>query len=300
MIIEPGSTIEGEYGRAMGVYSWGLGLYNYHTAVAYSIWLDALARENAMIELAHREAAARYHARITNQRIANSTAQARRAQRVVDEPTGADVTHGASLNALLREIAKIAAVSPSALRLAPVSLTGGAVEKAPLFLAREGAVVSVARLLPPRKSWPLNLRAGHGDRAAGAYEVAIDRALDAVSNGRLSDEQVRDVERSLESLKGILAQQGAGETAEASAFVHELERSAQSLSRARAENVLRGMLSYGGTTVGDLVKFMTRLQLQFGPAETAAERELYVALHPLFAEQYGKLKGQTKNGGSVR
>jgi hypothetical protein len=289
----PGSTVAGDLGFGLGAYSTGLGIYNLDTAMGYSIWTDAVLRQNAALELGLWQQGRRYYLQRESRRKAIFSTQRSNQTRLTESPTESDVLRGDALNFLVRKIADLTVGSPSLLRLARVRVPGGTMERAPLVLPSVGVIVSSTRMTA-REEWPLVFRGPAFDRPVLAYHHAIDQALEAVSNGSLQSETVEAVALALDQLEVTLNELPGAEPAtdrnEAYAFLRDLDRSVQFLRNIRAERVLNEILTYGGTTVGDLIAFLSRSNLQFGPAETPAERALYRALYPLLAQQYAILQ----------
>jgi hypothetical protein len=285
--------VAGDLGFGLGAYSTGLGIYNLDTAMGYSIWTDAVLRQNAARELGFWQQGRRYYLQRESRRKATVSTQRSNEARLTENPTESDVIRGDALNVLVRKIADLTVASPSMLRLARVRVPGGTIERAPLLLPSVGLIVSSTRLTA-RDEWPLIFRGPAFDRPVLAFHHAIDKALDAVSNGSLQPETVEAVALAVQQLEVTLTELPGGEAPpdrnEAYGFLRDLDRSVQFLRNVRAERVLNEVLTYGGTTVGDLIAFLTRSNLQFGPAETPAERDLYRALYPLLAQQYAILQ----------
>jgi hypothetical protein len=101
----PGSTIEGDIDRGMGIYMMGAGIYNYDSAWAAAINWETARRENEYLAMCHREQLriyaanrARQHARIEHSRTETD-------DRYRHAPTARDVESGNALNLAYRELA---------------------------------------------------------------------------------------------------------------------------------------------------------------------------------------------------
>jgi hypothetical protein len=291
----PGSTVEGDLERGAGFYLMGLGQYNLNTSFAYSMWTDTVLRQEAAIEAGARERARSFWWR--QQRRVNAANEAYEAirSRLSERPEPADILRGDALNVLVWEISRATRVSPSSLRAAKVAVPGGAIERAPLFLARDDVVISATRLTT-RREWPLLLRGPGFDGAFSAYHRAIDLALESAGKGTLRLEAVDAVDQALVALRRRVVRLSPGcdpeKALDAETFLKDLTRAVKFLRAARAVAIFSRIEGYAGTTVGELVEFLTQSQLQFAPATTPQERELYASLHPLLASQRDLLLGR--------
>jgi hypothetical protein len=236
-----------------------------------------------------------YWDRVAREKKRSADAQTTSLSRLTDQPGDADITRGSALNALLRKLADQTTISPSSLRSVKVAVPGGTVEKAPLMFAAAGVVISAGRLAA-HEGWPLLLRSPAFESERDEYDRAIDRALEDVSNGTLEGEAVTRVDLAIVQLSRRLKESGndanPADVREAAEFLRRLSQTAQPLRSVKAERVLAGLMSYGGTTVDDLVEFLTRSKLQFSPAETPEERDLYRSLHRLLAQQWDAFKAK--------
>jgi hypothetical protein len=289
----PGSTVAGDADRGAGFFLIGLGQYNLNTAIACSIWTETVFKQEAAIE-----ANAQYHAQAYSQkqqRKATGTSQSLEAirARLNERPEPADIYRGDALNVLVREIAGLTRMSPSLLRATRVAIPGGSVDRAPWLLVQSGVVISTTRLTN-RKEWPVLLREPAFDGAFAAYHGVVDSAMEAAARGTLRLNEVEAVDRAIGRLQIMISDQSPRSHPEAlrdaRTFLEGLERSSRFLHTVRSGRLLAEIEAYGGTSAGDLVEFMTRSQLQFAPASTPQERDLYAMLHPLLVRQRDLLR----------
>lgn len=296
LVLYPGSTVHGDWTRGEGVFYMGLGQFNLHTAMALSIDSDRLIREATVMNLAAEQAARNERSRLANQIKRAKRAQSETLARHVEAPTVLDVSSGDALNALVRKLADLGGASPSTLRAATVPVPGGTIEQAPLMLASKGVTISRSRLLD-RGEWPILLRTGTFDLAFREYRQAVEQALERANQLALRVEDVARVDQSAQALKGrlekVAPEANPADAREARAFLRHVEHAVAFLHIPQAETALSEMLTYGGTTVGDLVEFLTRSKLQFSPAVTPSEQRLYRVLHPLLARQWQTLQATT-------
>ncbi|QEH36262.1 hypothetical protein OJF2_48220 [Aquisphaera giovannonii] len=292
-VVYPGSTVGGDESRGAGLYLMGLGQYNLDAAYAHSVWTDTVLRQEWAI---HDNA--RYWSRVHAERTRNKAAATSRSleairNRLNTRPEPSDIDRGDALNALIREIAELSQMSPSLLNATKVAIPGGSVDGTPWLLAQDGVVLSTTRLTD-RKEWPVLLREPAFDGAFAAYHAAIDAAMDAAARGELRPADVDAVDRTLDRLRRQLAGSAPAEHPEAvrdaRTYLAGLADSARFLHTVRSGSLLAEIDGYGGTSAGDLVRFMTRSRLQFAPARTPRERELYATLHPLLVRQRDLLR----------
>ncbi len=131
--------------------------------------------------------------------------------------------------------------------------------------------------------WPLPLRGVAFERERRVYQAAIETALEENLKGSLTPEAFQGVQRAVAGLRRKL--QAAGSSLEredfvlARAFLDQLGAVVEPLRQPVVERVLAAIDSYAGTTVGDLVAFMQRYNLRFGPATNPDECETYHELY---------------------
>jgi hypothetical protein len=195
------------------------------------------------------------------------------------------------LNALCWSVAAMQ-IQHSAQRASRVSLPGGSLEKIPLVHAPTRTVFSLARL-DVKGRWPVLLRESRFAPARRAYEASIDAVLAQVSGRRLSRQALDTLEQAAGTLRAqFAAEQESAHPVDyraAQEFLDQLAETVRMLRHPHAELVLAELMDYWGTSVADLLAFLQRNDLQFGPAKNAAERELYEKLYPLLAQHRNRL-----------
>jgi hypothetical protein len=290
-VIFPGSTVQGDMARGYGVAAAGEGQYNLLTSMAISSLVDSMLRLDQYVAWANWAAAQRYSSRLMLARQRRQSLWASTHDRMLLNPTQADIDRGDSLNLLARRIAETQ-ISYSAQRSTGIDLRGETLDLLPLYHPQTRTVVSISRL-NPREGWPLLFREARFSAARGNYQQAVDTALGQIAAGKLSRSAVAGVALAVEGLRGELAAYDPSlrevDRRVAGQFLDQLERSAQMLSHPAGERILAEVMRSGTTSLADLLSFMNRHHLQFGRAELPAERSLYAEMRRLLAKHLKKL-----------
>jgi hypothetical protein len=286
-----GSTPEGDWARGVGLAAYGMGLYNINTAAANSIEADTWMRLNQYIYESAREQARIHRLRLALEQQRRTQAREKRSLQIIDHPEPADIYRGDTLNALAWAIGAMR-IQHSAQRMSRVSLPGGSLEKVPLVHASTRTVFSLARL-DVKGRWPVLLRDPSFAQARHQYETSIDVVLSQVTGRKLSRQALDALEQAVATLMlelgAVSSQANPVDRRVAEEFLEQLSETARTLRHPHAESVLAEVMDYWGTSVADLLTFLERNDLQFGPAKTPAERELYEKLHTLLVEHRGRL-----------
>jgi hypothetical protein len=277
----PGSTVQGDIARGMGVMAYGMGSFNLSTAMANSINTDTAIKWNQYVYLSleedNRKKAIHRAARIARNKENYELILAR----IRESPNLADLRTGDALNAVLEQLLD-PKLDPSSLRRSNVPLAGPTIRKIPFLHASEAATFSMLRL-NVKNDWPLALRGENFARERRAYERAIDNALEQDIEGKLSLDAVVAVQSAVEDLQykadRVIPQASRDLSLQAKNYLKKLANTAQMLKSPVVEDVLAAVEKYPGTTVGDLLAFMQRYNLRFGAADTPDERELYRTLY---------------------
>lgn len=290
-VVYPGSTLQGEWGRGLGFAAFGMGLYNVNTAAANSVQADTWMRINQYIYQSTREQARLRRIRMAWEHQRQTQAREQHYQQIVDHPEPADIYRGDTLNALSWSVAAMQ-IQHSAQRASRVSLPGGSLEKIPLVHASTRTVFSLARL-DVKGRWPVLLRESTFAAARREYEASIDVVLAQVAGRKLSRQALDVLEQAADNLMvRFAAEQESANSVDrrvAQEFLEQLCETVRMLRHPHAESVLAELMDYSGTSVADLLAFLQRNDLQFGPAKSLAERELYEKLYPLLAQHRDRL-----------
>ena len=287
-VIFPGSTPEGDFLRGEGFFLIGAGTFNLMSAQAGAINTDSWMRLNEYL----------YQSRKNQERVWNEKIQARmrvRNQALADirrrqeeQPNEADLIGANSLNLLVEKLSD-PKIHPSTLRYSRVALPGGSLQAIPFHHPTSGALFSLRRL-KVADSWPTVLLKAEFDPERRAYLRAVDTILEQDVNGTLTQDALDDLvnrcENLMVKLERTIPQSDLKVFLSGRLFIDDLTKLANSL---RTDNFLQRMLAeierFPGTTVAELVEFMWRYNLQFFPAETPAERDLYKILYQSLSKQ---------------
>jgi hypothetical protein len=287
-IIGPGSTPIGDMERGAGIMAAGVGVYNYHTAVADSIETDTWMRLNEYIFTSVRLASMREKQRI-ERRIARTKEHYNKVlERILRDPEFKDVRRGDALNAIYQELTN-PQISESAFRLSPIPLPAEHIRSIPFFYAKEDLTFSLQRLTA-RGKWPVGLRGAEFAASRKAYERAVDTALEQQLEGKLTREAIKDIETNVSNLSyrldQVLTPSRDKLYLEARNYVRQLEVTQELFKRKEIEQILGEIDKYGGTTVHDLVAFMKRNNLRFAVAEEIGdEQTMYTNLYAALSQQ---------------
>jgi hypothetical protein len=289
----PGSTVGGDQARGMGALYQGLGQYNYNTARANAINAQTLMQYNEYVYACRKnwnlERLQRVHAKAEHNKAAYSINQ----KRLREAPGENDIMTGAALNVLMEDISGLL-LGPSVMSYTTRSFEGALVPRIPFQVAYLGGIISLRRLTV-QDDWPLGLRdkALEADRAA--YTRAVDNLLDHAHEGKLTVTHIKALQAAVERLRAdarpLMAKADPTIEREARHFLDDLAGQAARLQAAQSSTMLVEIDRYSGTTVGEFVEFMQRFNLQFGPAETPAERDLYARLFTVLKQEQIALAG---------
>jgi hypothetical protein len=283
LAVGPGSTVEGDYLRGVGVASYGMGVYNLATAEANSINADTFMRLNeyfsAVIKNDYREKAEiRERRRAEREKSYNANLE-----RIRQRPEERDLMIGDALNSVLEQL-NDPKIHPSTYRKDPVPLSSDVIRRIPFRIDKEGAKFSLQRLSPKGKGkWPVAFQDPQFALERRAYERAVDNALEQQIEGKMEIEAITAVDTAIQGLDiklGLVVPPGKDKLyREAKARLRELKESAELLRREKIERVIGAIDRYSGTTVDDLRVFMQDHHLRFGAADNEEERNLYARLY---------------------
>lgn len=301
-IVFPGSTVEGDYLRGVGVAAEGIGIFNYNTAVAGSINTNTAIRWNeyvsAVTEYQSRKYAMR-RARILGER---SNAYQEILRRIKENPDDHDVQNGDALNSVVKELLD-PGLTDSMYRSAKVPLSIDVIRRIPFKLDAENIVFSMQRLTAKgEKQWTPALQDPQFAAERRAYEQALDAVLEQQIEGKMTIEAIQAVGDAVEALSRKV-DQVVGRSRdklylEARNRVTKLKKTAQLLLKSHRMELIVGQLErYSGTTVRDLLVFMQTNKLGFAGAETPEEKGLYPELFAALVQQRELVSDAPKKSG---
>jgi hypothetical protein len=155
----PGSTIEGDIDRGMGIYLMGAGVYNYDSAWANAINWETARREIEYLEMCHRMQARIYALRKASEHERIEQFRKETVDRYRTAPTARDVESGNALNLAYWDLsAAIGYLQKS--REAPVSIPSALVKQLPLQYAPEAITFQLGSVTPDRVPQPPRARVG--------------------------------------------------------------------------------------------------------------------------------------------
>jgi hypothetical protein len=260
-----------------------MGYFLHEAAIAESIHTDSAIRQNEYLFGCEVSAVQRLRARRKQARELRNVTYAR----VLHAPNRHDIENGDALNALVRGLMD-PCIDRSNPRMEPVCVPSGVIERVPWFMARIGLVVAPGR---PRADgrWPVALQGPAFKRGRCAYDRAVEEVLRGTGRGVPSPAVSAAVDRSIGELRAILravvGNAPSADQADALVFLDGLSKAARMLRVPAAAEVLASLSDHPGTSMVDLLDVMSRHHLQFGPAESAAERAIYRDLYPLLSRQ---------------
>ncbi len=294
--VGPGSTFQGDYLRGVGMASFGMGIYNYDTAMANSINTNTAMQLNEYVYacLMNENKKNAEHRAALFQREKDLFGQVQ--DRIMKSPEARDVQTGDALNSILKRL-NGPAVSESALREDSVPLSVGEVKCIPFKLAEKGIrSFSMLRLTAKGAgNWPIAFQDHRFDKQVRGYELALDNALEQQYHSAMQDSAIQGLMNAVDNLDARLDEvQGASADRlyiEAKNRLKELRDTIEMLKTFKLEKALGDLDRYSGTTVNDLRVFMRNHNLQFADATTPEERNLYPDLYTKLKMQLEKVGG---------
>jgi hypothetical protein len=299
--IGPGSTIQGDYLRGVGIAAAGMGVYNLRTAQANAINTQTWINWNEYIwnvaKNENKEAVEHRDAMLAKHKAAYNAVQ----KRYVDNPEDLDLMTGNALNAVLEQL-NDPKIAESSFRSAEVSLPVDVVRRIPFKLAERNEKFSMNRLAIKNKGkLPVAFQDDRLARELRIYARALDTALEQAMNGKLQQSAIEDVEKAVEGLRlklnAVIPPSNDRTYIEAKTRLDELDRTTRMLKTHKVEIALGEIDKYSGTTVNELRLFMQRHNLQFAPAENPDERTVYPELYTALVQQREKLSGAFQPAG---
>jgi hypothetical protein len=292
-IIGPGSTLEGDYLRGVGIAAQGMGIGYYYTAMGDSINTDTFIRWSEWVDAVVKKGARELAARKAQERAKHAAEYNAIQKRLSENPESLDVQKGDALNVVLEQLMN-PKISESSFRYAQVPLTVDVVRRIPFKLGEKNEKFSMSRLLLKGKgNWTVAFQDGRFAAVRHAYERVLDNALEQAIEGKVQipaieavDAAVDDLARKLDEVVGPSRDRLY---IEAKGRLEDLKNVVRLFKTHKVQLALGEMDNYSGTTVNDLRLFMQRHKLQFAQAESPDERSLYPELHAALVLQREKV-----------
>jgi hypothetical protein len=300
-VITPGSTVEGDYLRGLGIAASGMGDFNLKTAEASKINTETAIRQNdyvaGVVQYQSRQHALRREESIAKR----NEGYTKKKEQIRVNPEQRDVFNGNALNSLKSELLD-PAIGDSSLRTSPVMLPADLIRRIPFSLPDENATFSMHRLTATGKAqWTPALQDDMFKSGRRAYESALETVLEQQSEGKMSIESIRAVEQAVDFMLGTLKDSPLhySERAYRDAWdrLTELKNTAHQVLQSHKAQLIIGQLdTYAGATVRDLMLFMQRNKVSFAPSDLdrPEERDLYLELFAALSQQRDMVKGEPK------
>jgi hypothetical protein len=293
-----GGTSAGGFGRGLGMFSAGAGIYNRNTAEARSMNATTAMRWNSFIFQGQQAANKRYQTRL-KARLANTNKAYDEIQdRLRNNPNTLDITDGDALNVLL-DVLLNPATADQSLQLIKTPLRAEVIANIPFEVATECITVCLASMTKDEE-WPLQLRGEFFRPEREALSQAIQNALKEDETGDLQPETIDAVQKAITNLRLKFVKQvpqDAPDYVEAQNKIKAMAGLIKMLDSSKIEKILAELEDYQGTTLGDLLAFMQAFNLRFSPANSYKQRQIYQKLYPMLAAQANGTLGGLSTAG---
>jgi hypothetical protein len=293
--IGPGSTLEGDYLRGVGIAAYGMGVYNERTAVADQINANTFMTLNDyMWNVVKNENRENWEHR-KQVRASHSEGRKKIEERIHDHPEAFDLKRGDALTTIMNDLWD-PRVSDSASRYAQVPLDPDVIRRIPFKLGEKGTAFSMSRLsVKDPKKWAVAFQDPSYAAFRRDYQNAVDRALDLAMEGKMTQKALDALKNAVDGLEdkmvhapNLLDPTNQKQVAEARAQVDNMRKTTESFMIRKMQPIFAEIDSYSGTTVDDLRLFMRRHGLTFAEADTPDEKTLYPGLYTALNEQRRK------------
>jgi len=281
-----GSTPQGSMARGMGMFSMGRGMYNVGTAQARSINTDTVMRFNQYMYGSQQNALKKYSARLKKLAADNTKARGELYDRLRNHPNERDITDGDALDTLLDVLLNPAAADIS-LQQIRTPLRADVIRDIPFEVATEGMTLCLDRMTMDDQ-WPLAVRGEAFRPEREAVRKAISAALEEDKEGNLDPDTIQAVQTAIDRLRTKFEKevpQDSPDYITAHYTIKAMNGLTKMLYSPNMEKILAELEDYQGTTVGDLLGFMQAFNLRFAPANSYRQKQIYLKLYPMLAEQ---------------
>ena len=261
-------------------------MYNEHTAVARSINANTAMRWNNYVYSATQGAANRYAARSKAKQAQMIRDVAGIQDRLRNHPDQRDITDGDALNVLL-EVLLNPATADLSLQLIKTPIRPEAISNIPFEYASECMTVCLDRMTMDGQ-WPLALRVEAFRPEREGLRKAISAALEEDKEGNLEPDTIQAVQTAIDKLRhkfDSVVPQDSPDYIESRDTIKAMNGLTKMLYSPKMEQIIAELEDYQGTTLGDLLAFMQAFNLRFAPANSYRQRQIYLKLYPMLAEQ---------------
>ena len=279
-----GSTPQSSLARGLGYFNLGRGAYNEQTAVARSINTDTVMRWNQYAYQSHLTATNSYTARLLARRTSINRARAETQEQLRDNPSNRDITDGDALNLLLGDLTNAA---NSDTRWIKTPLKHELIPEIPFAYASDGITICLDQMTM-KDQWPLALRVDDFKPEREGLRKAVQVALEEDKKGDLEPATVEAVQAAIDRFRlkfDRLVPTTSPDYIPAHDTIKAMAGLTKMLYSPKVEEILAELEDYQGTTLGDLLSFMQAFNLRFAPANSFRQRQIYLKLYPMLAEQ---------------
>ncbi len=281
-----GSTPGSSMVRGLGMFGMGAGMYNERTAMARSMNASTSMRWNNYVYQAQAGAARTYAARIKAKqaRVINDVAGIQ--DRLRNHPNQLDITDGDALNVLL-EVLLNPATADRALQTIKTPLRPEAIRDIPFEYASECMTVCLNRMTMEGQ-WPLALRADVFRPEREGLRKATATALEEDKEGNLDPDTIQAVQTAIDKLRHkfeSVVPQNSPDYIDSRDTIQAMNGLTKMFYSPDMEKIIAQLEDYQGTNLGDLLGFMQAFNLRFAPANSYRQRQIYLKIYPMLAEQ---------------
>ena len=292
-----GSTPQSSLARGLGYLNMGRGAYSEQTAAARSINTDTVMRWNQYAYQSHLTATNSYRARLLARRTSINRARAETQEQLRDNPSNRDITDGDALNLLLGDLTN-AANGSSSMRRITTPLRHELIREIPFAYASEDITICLDQMTM-NEQWPLALRVDDFKAEREGLRKAVRVALDEDKKGDLEPATVEAVQAAVDRFRlkfEKLVPTTSPDYIPANDTIKAMAGLTKMLYSPKVEEILAELEDYQGTTLGDLLGFMQAFNLRFAPANSFRQRQIYMKLYPMLAEQVNGSPGSSSVG----
>jgi hypothetical protein len=252
-------------------------------------------RWNQYAYQSHVTASNSYRARLLARRTSINRARAETQEQLRDNPSNRDITDGDALNLLLGDLTNAA---NSSTRRITTPLRHELIPEIPFAYASEGITICLDRMTM-NEQWPLALRVEDFKPERESLRKAVQVALEEDKKGDLEPATVEAVQAAVDRFR-LKFEKLVPPTSPDYIPAHDTIKAMAGLTKMlyspKVEEILAELEDYQGTTLGDLLSFMQAFNLRFAPANSFRQRQIYLKLYPMLAEQANGSQGSSNVG----
>jgi hypothetical protein len=283
------------------MFNMGRGVYNEDTAVARSINTNTVMRWNNYVYQATQAMAQRHAARVRADMARTTKLRGEIEDRLRNHPEQRDITDGDALNVLLEVLLHPSSADRS-LALIKTPLRNDVIRDIPFEYASEGMTACLDRMTMDDQ-WPLTLRGETFRPEREALRGAVSAALEEDKKGNLEPETIQAVQTAVDQLRLKFEKevpQLSPDYLPALDTIKAMAGLTRMLYSPKMDQILAELEDYQGTTLGDLLALMQAFNLRFAPANSFRQRQIYLKLYPMLAEQAnGSLGSAARDAAAV-